>query len=243
MNVVLSQGVLARAGWAVVKGLVSAELIDSARAWIEHVVTSEPIASTLEPDFEESPEPGARQVRRLRRLLWNDPSFWAPWLHGSGLAASMRDALGCPVSIVFHAAFLKPARTGREVRLHQDQAFWEGTYARTYTWWVALDRSHAGNGCLELFPDSYHFPVMPHQEEPDYRWHRVLASPTSDLGDPVAVEVEAGDVVVWDSHIVHRSRGNPSDEPRRALSLVAVKSGHHALGADLFELSAAEPRT
>jgi hypothetical protein len=229
---------LRAAGWTLFHSAVAERQVLDARTWLDWIASTDPIPAMLEADLEPADDPATRRaVRRLRRLLWYDSAFWGPWLAASGVAAKMREVIGMPATVIFHAAFLKPPLVGTEVRAHQDQVFWEARYERTYTWWVSLDQSDRSNGCLELFPATFRSPLLPHHLDGAYRWHRILDESLGDLEPGVAVEMHPGDVLVFDSHIVHRSAANTSSSPRRALSFVAVRSDAPQFSsADRFDL-------
>ncbi|MET9380883.1 phytanoyl-CoA dioxygenase family protein [Streptomyces sp. NPDC002928] len=165
-------------------------------------------------------EGGPRRLRKLRRLLWNDPELWGPLLVRSGVTDIARRLIGDGAAVVFHAAFLKPARVGTEVTLHQDQALWTYQYPKAFSVWFALTPVSPANGGLFGSPGSHAGGHIPHRERPHYRWHPGLDAAEDGLREPVQFELDPGDAVMWDRYFAHGSAANTSPHDRRGMVVV-----------------------
>jgi hypothetical protein len=163
---------------------------------------------------------GARRLRKLRRLLWNEPELWGPILNRAGIGDLARSVIGERAAVVFHAAFLKPARVGTEVALHQDQALWSYQYPAAFSVWVALTPVSPDNGGLFGCPASHAGGHVPHRDRPHYTWHPSLDVAEDGLDEPVQFVLQPGDGVMWDRYFAHGSAANTSPNDRRGMVVV-----------------------
>ncbi len=127
-----------------------------------------------------------------------------------------------PGVVLFSSCWVvKPPRTGRRAAWHQDGSTWPLAPLDAVTLWVALDDADAGNGGLRVVPGSHRCGLLPHQRD-DRRLatelFNVAVAPASvDEAAAVDVELRAGDVSAHHPALLHSSRPNRSDRPRRAL--------------------------
>jgi len=109
--------------------------------------------------------------------------------------------------------------------------------------WIALDPATVENGCLWVLPGSHRFgylhPVRPHDQPGEFDLAETAFGFESDHPetDAVPVEVDAGDVVFFCGHLLHRSFRNRSSGYRRAL----VNHYMNAWSELPWDLSRAEP--
>ena len=141
-----------------------------------------------------------------------------------GLAAfgsarrAVESVVGAPVRVEFAQWYCKPARSLQSViPWHQDRAFWSSRRPPTTTAWIALDDCRTVNGCMHVLPRSHGGSSL--------RAHAAVAG-SSIRGCSVDVteveipmEIEAGEALLYHERLVHRSGGNATDAPRRALVL------------------------
>lgn len=206
-----------------------------ARAFFDLLDQGE-VPATYEPEYDHGAD-GTARLRKLRRLVWNDPGFWAPIINRSGAADVARELVGAQAAIVFHAAFLKPARVGTAVALHQDQALWSMRYPRAVSVWFALSEVSPANGGLFGCPGS-HVSELAHRDRPQYTWHPSLDAVEDGLAEPVQFTLEPGDAVVWDRYFAHGSAANTSAVDRRGMVVVFADAGDPGFQArDAFPLA------
>lgn len=212
-------------GWAVSGDVLTPRLREAAVEWLALAAARAESQPTLEAEFERQTLDGLPVIRKLRRLLWNDPSFWRDWLRRSGIFEFGASAIaGGDPAVVFHAAFFKPRLIGSPVALHQDQALWSHDYPDAVSMWIALSDSTERNGCLQLCPDSHLRGLIPHRDDPDYQWHPCLRPDLDGLSAPKKIPMNAGDVLVWHRYMVHGSEPNLSSEDRLGMVLVFVSA-------------------
>lgn len=185
-------------------------------------------AGQLDPGYEAEYDQadGVRRLRKLRRLLWNSPAMWGPMLNRAGITELARQVVGEDATVVFHAAFLKPALFGTEVALHQDQALWTYTYPRAFNVWTALTRVDPGNGGLFGCVGSHAAGLIEHRHRPHYPWHPCLDAAEDGLSEPVQFDLAPGDGVMWNRYFAHGSAANSSAEDRRGMVVVFADAAH-----------------
>jgi hypothetical protein len=151
-------------------------------------------------------------------LLWS-PGFTVP--ASQLLAGSVRfwhDQLFC-----------KPRHHGGVVAWHQDYSYWTRTKPMQHlTCWIGLDDATAENGCLQYIPGSHKWELLPitglagdmeaiRGVLNDEQW--------TQLQNPVAIELKQGEASFHHPLMVHGSRENSSDRPRRATVINAFRDG------------------
>jgi len=187
------------------------------------------VPDSFQPQFEDTG--GPPRLRKLRRLFWNDPGFWAPMLQRAGVFDFARATVPGAPCLILHAAFCKPARIGSAIAPHQDRAFWMHPYPGAVTVWVAIDAATPANGCLELYPGSHRMGLLPHLAHPGSPWHETVMPADHGLV-AVPAPAAAGDAIVWHADMLHSSAPNRSDADRRGMVLVfadASAAGFQAL--------------
>src|SRR5262249_26428137 len=92
--------------------------------------------------------------------------------------------------------------------------------------WLAVTEATLDNGCLHVLPGTQAEPV--HEHIPDrrpganYGYQEIVDRDTSG-SEPVLMD--AGDLLVFDSHLMHRSHDNTSDGPRAAMVFHLAAAG------------------
>ncbi len=165
-----------------------------------------------------SMEPFAHLDRRLDALV-DDPRLWQV----------ARDLVGTPSVSLFtdKLNFKRPG--GSPFPWHQDTPYWAFGCAHTdrlASVQLYLDPATGENGCLWVIPGSHRAGVLASQDDGS-----VLGRLYTDVErlagvEPVALEAPAGSAVWFDGAIVHGSRGNKSEESRRAIILTYQPAGH-----------------
>jgi hypothetical protein len=103
---------------------------------------------------------------------------------------------------------------------HQDRAAWSkeglpGDSALTAA--IAIDESGVGNGTLEVIPGSHSGGILEHSSiEDGYGIRDAIVRPLLERSGRVALELEAGDLVIFSGDLIHMSRPNLGSR-RRAL--------------------------
>jgi ectoine hydroxylase-related dioxygenase (phytanoyl-CoA dioxygenase family) len=102
---------------------------------------------------------------------------------------------------------------------HQDSFYFPFDPARPILGvWLAVTEATLENGCLHVLPGSHHEPV--HEHGPDRRPganHGYVEIVDHDMDAAVPVLMQPGDLLLFDSHLMHRSTDNASDGIRAAM--------------------------
>lgn len=113
---------------------------------------------------------------------------------------------------------------------HQDSFYFPFEPDRQVGVWLAVNRATVENGCLWVLPGSHTEPV--HEHVADDRPNATQAYTKivdHDMSGEVPVEMETGDVLFFDSHLMHRSTDNESDELRAAYVVHYATAGTKVL--------------
>ena len=111
----------------------------------------------------------------------------------------------------------KPAKRGTLLPYHQDAGKqWRLTQDPVMTVWTALDDATIEKGCMQVIPGSHKLGLlseMGHTITPEQE--------AAYCGDEKSeyLEVKAGEAILLDNLMLHRSGVNTRDEPRRAFSV------------------------
>ena len=152
-------------------------------------------------------------VRKLMSFCKYDTRL-AAMANQSTLMNIVRKLAGEDVEIFQEMALLKPPR-GREKPWHQDHAYFNIELDKHIVGvWIALDRATIDNGCMHLIPRKHREPVI-HFKRRDWQ---ICDTTTLQMKDQcLAVPLEPGGVLFFDSLLPHGTTTNHSTLRRRAL--------------------------
>ena len=112
---------------------------------------------------------------------------------------------------------------------HQDSYYFPFEPARPVVGvWLAITEATLQNGCLHVLPGSHTEPV--HEHVPDARPganYGYVEIVDHDMRASVAVTMSPGDLLLFDSHLMHRSTDNESDGARAAMVFHYARAGTH----------------
>lgn len=156
---------------------------------------------------------GLHQLGPFRELCEADPL-------GDVLAALIRGSVSVFLSQV---AFKLPGALGQP--WHQDSALFPFDPAGPVVGlWLTLTDSNGQNSCLSVIPGS-HGELLPHHFDPSAptggRYLELREPPTTPA---VQIELEAGDLLVFEGRLIHRSSDNVSRGMRAAAVLHCASS-------------------
>ena len=201
------------------------ELVDQAAAGVDvapAVVMPEQQPDLSPDDPGASPHRFASKVFRIARR-----ETFRRFVERDDLTSIARDLIGSDDLDCFLSQFIfkNPRAWGQP--WHQDSYYFPFEPPRPIVGlWLAVTRATLENGCLHVLPGSHHEPI--HHHEPDrrpganYGYTEVV---DHDTRSSVPVTMEPGDLLVFDSHLMHRSTDNASDELRAAMVFHLAASG------------------
>ena len=137
------------------------------------------------------------------------------------VVAIMSDLLGPRVVAWGSHFFCKMPRDGKTVSWHQDASYWPLTPSKAVTMWLAIDDADRGNACMSFIPGTQGLGHLTWKlSETDET--NVLNQTVPDVekyGEPVYVELKAGEASVHSDLLLHGSEANTSDRRRCGLTL------------------------
>lgn len=133
----------------------------------------------------------------------------------------VRDLLGDDVIGWGSHYFCKMPHDGKSVTWHQDASYWPLTPSKTVTVWLAIDDADPENACMKFLPGSHLEGHLEYRTSEDAEGN-VLDQTVEDVerfGDPVCVELRAGEISIHSDLLLHGSEANNSDRRRCGLTL------------------------
>lgn len=220
----------ANQGYVVVRSLVEpnaceiqySEAVAIARA---HADDRPPPDTRIIP--EGRPLPGATRpedlVAKIFRLHRRDP--FRGFVKHPDVLAALSQLIGPDIDVFLSQFIFKsPGSYGQP--WHQDSFYFPFSESHQVGVWLAVTRATVQNGCLWVVPGSHLESVREHL--PDDRpnaTHAYTRIPDVDEDAAVPVEMSPGDVLFFDSHLMHSSTDNQSDELRAAFVCHYGRSG------------------
>ena len=132
--------------------------------------------------------------------------------------------------------FHKPAGLDRGVPWHRDGRYWPIKPLATTSVWIAVTDCTVENGCLRVIPGSHaarkigrHF--RDHSDRVTIP--ETLFEDEFDEGDARDLELEAGQMAVFDVYMIHGSNPNPTGAPRIGYALRFMPATSHYDHRDL----------
>jgi ectoine hydroxylase-related dioxygenase (phytanoyl-CoA dioxygenase family) len=109
----------------------------------------------------------------------------------------------------------KPPHNMKHLPWHQDANYWPMEPKKNVSAWVALGPTFLENGCLRILPGT-HRTLVAHQALNDPSSGFREGVPVSDVDETRAVnlEMQPGEVVIFNEATIHGSKANTSDVSR-----------------------------
>jgi ectoine hydroxylase len=203
-------------GFRLVRGLLGASEVERLRASVPALLGGDDERDGMHRERERS---GAvRQVYSAHRHhpvyrgLARDPKLLAP----------VRQVVGDDVYIWHSKLNVKEAFEGAVWLWHQDYGYWsrDGVESRLVSAMVLLDRATVNNGCLMVVAGSHRWGLVEHEADTVTTSYKQWCIPPRVLRERLREEDirhvtgEPGDVLFFDSGLVHGSGHNMSPLPR-----------------------------
>lgn len=96
------------------------------------------------------------------------------------------------------------------------------------TCWIGLDEATRDNGCLQYIPGSHKWDLLPITGlagDMNAIEEVLTAEQWTQFQNPVAIELKVGEASFHHPLMVHGSRENSTDQPRRATVINAFREG------------------
>jgi non-heme Fe2+,alpha-ketoglutarate-dependent halogenase len=158
---------------------------------------------------------------RDRYIFFAETHAFLPWAYELATRPPVLDAveslLGADLLIWDSRWFTKRPGDPTYVSWHQDGTYWSLNPPKVCTAWIALSRSFAGNGAMQVVPGTHVGGQLPHVDTFDEtnalaRGQEIAVE--VDEADAVILTLEPGEMSLHHIGVVHGSKANTSDEPR-----------------------------
>ena len=137
------------------------------------------------------------------------------------MVSRIKDLIGENVIAWGSHFFCKMPGDGKRVSWHQDSSYWPLTPSMAVTAWLAIDDASIENACMRYIPGSHHLGhltyALSENDEGNVLNQTVLGAET--LGEPVNVELKAGEISIHSDLLLHGSEANESSKRRCGLTL------------------------
>ena len=159
-------------------------------------------------------------------------------LNEKRIVAHVQDILGPDIIGWGSHFFCKMPKDGKTVSWHQDASYWPMSPSKTVTVWLAIDDADVENACMRFVPGTHHHGHLTyHLSEEDENNVLFQTVPNAEqYGEPVDVELSAGEISMHSDLLLHGSNANESDRRRCGLTLrycaadVRAMQGWHLKG-------------
>lgn len=175
-------------------------------------------------------------VAKLFKLHRRDP--FVTFVRDPRLLSMLTSLLGDDVD-VFLSQFIFKAPEAYGQPWHQDSYYFPFSASHQIGVWLAVTRATLANGCLWVVPGSHREPI--HTHVPDDRPNATQAYTRivdHDTSGAVPMEMQPGDLLLFDSHLMHSSTDNETDEVRAAYVVHYSRAGvadHSPEGVTVFD--------
>ena len=201
-------------GYLSVDSVLSPEELDELRRVTGEFV--EQSRNVTENDATFDLEPGhtaeSPQLRRIIRPV-SKHSVYEKFVHHEDILNIVESLLGPNLRYHNNKMNMKNPGHGSAVEWHQDWAFYPHTNDDLLEVGIALDDMTEENGALMVIPGSHKDKVWDHHQ--DGLFVGAVTDPTFQPDDAVSVTVKAGGITLHHVRMVHGSKPNESDKPRR----------------------------
>lgn len=205
-------------GYLVCPGLVSPEEIEVLKRDTADIARGKYACEDLRPLPENMTDDEVlRNILCIHQVHYISPTM-LDFVKHPRMAEVLAQLIGPDVKCMQSMLFVKPPGFQGQA-WHQDEIYIPTRDRSLCGGWIAVDDATVENGCLYVIPGShktgYLYPQRPHDNPDEFDF--APESHGFDDSVEVPVEVEAGTVVFFHGHLLHRSKRNRSQGYRRVL--------------------------
>jgi ectoine hydroxylase-related dioxygenase (phytanoyl-CoA dioxygenase family) len=137
------------------------------------------------------------------------------------IVSCIKDLIGDNVVAWGSHFFCKMPRDGKKVSWHQDSSYWPLTPSMAVTAWLAIDDATVENACMRYIPATQqlgHLTYSLSETDEENVLNQTVPGAES-FGEPVNVELKAGEISIHSDLLLHGSEANESNKRRCGLTL------------------------
>jgi len=137
------------------------------------------------------------------------------------IVALMKDLLGEDVIAWGSHFFCKMPGDGKRVSWHQDSSYWPLSPTMAVTAWLAIDDASVENACMRYIPGTHRLGHLTYKlsENDEANVLNQTVPEVEHFGEPVNVELKAGEISIHSDLLLHGSEANQSTKRRCGLTL------------------------
>lgn len=158
------------------------------------------------------------------------PDYWRKTALHPRIVDIVEQVVGPDIVLWGTTLFYKRPISGPETGWHRDGQVWPIKPLATTTVWIAATESSTRNGCLRVIPGSHATQrIGEHvfQDRKDMILRRSLAKEEFDESTAVDVELEPGQMVLFDVYTIHGAAHNRGTVPRAGYALRFMPAASH----------------
>jgi phytanoyl-CoA hydroxylase len=205
-------------GYIIIQGGCSDDLIDAFNAHVHAIRSEDPLPAWAKPrrkQDQEITEQDRFSIRLFNPHLHDGFSLQVmklPIVRGA-LAQVLGDEAVGVQSMYFYKS---PGSPGQAA--HQDYYYIRNDPNTLTAAWVAMEYTNEENGCLYVIPGSHKSGLLPHGKVKNVEEHESWTDETEgiDLSEEIPVILNKGDILIFDSLLIHSSTRNRSNRWRRS---------------------------
>lgn len=224
-------------GYLVLSGLAQAEAVERMRA-----VALESLEPLLAPaEFEADVHyPGApvsrlaeggETPRRLLHAVTRDRSF-RDWATSAALGRCLEMLLGGPVRLAqthHNCIMTKHPGYSSATLWHQDLRYWSFDRPELISAWLALGSETVANGALQMIPGSHRLILDRGRLDAELFLRPELEENAPLIHSAVTVELQPGDVVLFDAQTFHAAGMNHSEQVKLSAVFTYHREDNHPI--------------
>lgn len=227
-------------GYVIVEGVLSPEDVETVKDRLRYLIRFREFYRKFHihisggSGWQDDRDP-LHQVQNISDAHFHDEILMRHILNPPTFRKVVNSAIGDSYCSNGGAFFLKPPLNGSPVGCHQDSHVWFGgdpweneKPPELFDAWIAFDEATVENGCLQLFPGSEKYGILPHPKSDEQRaaTSGPVGTDPASLGltqeDAVYCTMKPGDLVFWKQDMLHQSDPNHSVRPRLGMSLSLI---------------------
>jgi len=141
----------------------------------------------------------------------------------SSIIDSMTSILGEDL-LLWRTMFFVKESGAKKIPWHHDFDDWPIEPYLVISAWIAIDEATKENGCLQILPGSHReiLPLVPVLDEVIDGFPKMVKPGTFDDSNPVDMELEPGQFILFNERLLHRSSANNSKKRRMGLAVRCI---------------------
>jgi len=209
-------------GYLILRAMTSQEYCQQVIAFAQQALENqaEPIEYEADTRYPGAPESrdalGGRTARRLLQAVSRSPLL-KEWACSDELTEVLRQLLGegaCLSQVHHNCIMTKQAKYSSLTGWHRDSRYWHFQRPELISAWLALRNETPENGALLVLPESHRWEVTAEQLDSAQFLRAELSQNQALLAKAKSLTLEAGDVLLFHSHLFHAAGCNQTAQTK-----------------------------